>query len=183
MAVYKNNYLLTVFQVCDVCSKEKPIKKFVWEYYKPTDSYYADKKCSTCKYLAKRKKYEDRQEDYLARQRHKELYTIDGRALLLRNRCKQRSRRDGIHFNLSKQIIIDKLKTGKCEITGIDFYFGELCLHPFAPSIDKINPKLGYIDDNIRVVCMIYNFCKNEFSDEQVNEFIYRASCNMTLNK
>jgi hypothetical protein len=179
MAVYNEDEFLNKTLVCKICGEEKPLKKFDNKFYKPSQKYHVNQRCATCHYRQKRKVYADRNEDYCAKQRFKEVFTIPGRALLMRNRCKVRGKRDNIHFNLSKQVLIDKLTNGKCEITGIDLFIGELTLHPYAPSIDRINSEFGYTDDNIRVVCMIYNFCKNEFSEEQVKDFIFKAYKNI----
>ena len=59
---------------------------------------------------------------------------------------------------------------GKCALTKIPFTFN-YTKHkshqkdPFSPSIDRINPKIGYTKDNVRLVCMIVNLALNEFGD------------------
>lgn len=71
--------------------------------------------------------------------------------------------------------ILDRIKDGVCERTGIPFH----CIlakgegkHPYSPSIDRIDSSKGYTLENSQVVVMIYNYLKNDFSQAQVNEFM-----------
>lgn len=53
----------------------------------------------------------------------------------------------------------------KCEITGLPIIY-ELeknGINPFRPSVDRIDCKKGYTEDNVRVVCVAVNYCLNEF--------------------
>jgi hypothetical protein len=119
----------------------------------------------------KRVKYEGMLVKYSDNQTHRELNTIPGRACLLRNRAKKRAKDYNHEFNLPVNIIIDKLAIGICEATGIPFGFSSMNYNPYSPSIDRIDSNKGYTEDNIQMTCMIYNFCKNKFTTEQVNDF------------
>ena len=55
----------------------------------------------------------------------------------------------------------------RCLRTGIPFE----AKGPFAPSVDRIDSNLPYTEDNIQVVCWIYNRCKNSDTDEVVETF------------
>jgi hypothetical protein len=39
-------------------------------------------------------------------------------------------------------------------------------VHPFAPSIDRIIPKKGYVKGNVQVVCWAYNAAKNQWGED-----------------
>lgn len=43
--------------------------------------------------------------------------------------------------------------------------------NPWSPSLDRINPKIGYIDGNCRLVTWIYNRAKGSGTDEDVVSF------------
>ena len=45
---------------------------------------------------------------------------------------------------------------------------------PFQPSLDRIDGRRGYTKDNVRVVWLIENYARNNFSDEQLIEFCRR---------
>ena len=38
-------------------------------------------------------------------------------------------------------------------------------------SIDRIDNDLGYIEGNVRFVSVMYNYARNNFTDEQVLQF------------
>ena len=57
---------------------------------------------------------------------------------------------------------------GKCEISGIPFNetkYGDARTRPFAPSLDRINPKLGYIPANCRFVCVAVNYAMGDWGE------------------
>lgn len=64
---------------------------------------------------------------------------------------------------------------GRCALTGIVFEYGisqEAIASKtrrkrlWAPSIDRINPDLGYTPSNVRIICSAVNIARQEFSDE-----------------
>ena len=100
--------------------------------------------------------------------------TIRGRAVRLIIDAKKRATKNNIKFDLSRQIIENILEIGICERTGIKFQFeshDKFRSHPYAPSLDKINPFGDYTHDNIKVVCFAYNIAKNQFSHDEFVKF------------
>lgn len=73
---------------------------------------------------------------------------------------------------------------GFCEVSGIPFsHAGER--HPFSPSVDRIDSKIGYQEGNIRIVCLIANFAMNTWGEEPLYvlaESVWRIRCG-TLRK
>lgn len=85
-----------------------------------------------------------------------------------------RAARTQREFDLTREWIADRLQAGVCEVTGIPLELGKppgSRFHPWAPSVDRIDSKLGYTQGNCRVVCWIYNMAKSEWSDEVVMTF------------
>lgn len=93
--------------------------------------------------------------------------TMKGRARTMFKGARTRAREKGLDFTISKEWIVEKLKSGKCSATGIPFDFTS-SRGPFVPSIDRINPKKGYTKRNSRIVSLIYNAAKREFKDADV---------------
>ena len=91
---------------------------------------------------------------------------------------KQRAKNMKIDFEIDSKFIdqlIEK-QNNKCILTNIEFSFEKSIKssrRPLAPSIDRINPKLGYTKDNVRLVCVMVNLSLNEFGDE-----LFKMMCN-----
>jgi hypothetical protein len=86
------------------------------------------------------------------------------RAISLFDGAEHRSRRLGVSFTITVGWIQNRLRAGCCEITGIGFDMNR-SLGPgrrsnFSPSLERVNPCLGYTPDNCRVVVWIYNAAK-----------------------
>jgi hypothetical protein len=81
-----------------------------------------------------------------------------------------RSKEKGVSLQELKQIW--ERQNGICPMTGWKLILkeGKACL-PNQASLDRIDSKQGYIKDNLRFVALIANYCKNNFSDEQVLDF------------
>jgi hypothetical protein len=77
---------------------------------------------------------------------------------------KVRSKKRGIKFTLSRTYF-ERLWTGKCELTHIKFRLMKGRLNPFAPSIDRIDPKKGYVDGNVRFILFGLNALKSNGTD------------------
>ena len=79
-----------------------------------------------------------------------------------------------VPFDLDVRKIFWKLKTGLCEVTDLpldtnhEFRVAGRHRSPFTPTLDRNVPELGYVGDNVRVVCWVYNAAKGEASDADV---------------
>ena len=83
------------------------------------------------------------------------------------NQCKNRAIIKDIEFSLTYEWFKEKaIKIGRCEVTGIQFDHSKPKVrgksNPFGPSIDRVNPNLGYTPDNCRVVVWIHNRAKGD---------------------
>ena len=82
---------------------------------------------------------------------HRAEYLISG----TRSRCIKK----GLAFDLDQHIeeLNVRLNYGICELTGLQFRMDVIKRDWDSPSIDRINPSLGYIYSNVRVVCLGMN--------------------------
>lgn len=99
-------------------------------------------------------------------------YPLYRQAYNLHGAAKHRAKLQNLEFNLEVLEILEELKK-PCPLTGFTFILNKTGQNignrnPFSPSIDKINPSLGYTKENTRLVCWWYNVTKQRFTDEEV---------------
>lgn len=76
--------------------------------------------------------------------------------------CRSRALKRGWACELDDKWLLEKLSAQqfKCSLTGIQFFSKfdkKTKVHPFTPSIDRINSAEGYTKDNVRIVCFAVN--------------------------
>lgn len=101
--------------------------------------------------------------------------TVVGRAKKLVKAASLRARKKKLLFNLQWQDVEQILKQGKCQLTGLPFCFEqtvEFKSHPFAPSLDRINSKEGYLKDNTRVILHSLNAALNEYGQDHLIKIV-----------
>lgn len=96
-------------------------------------------------------------------------------ATRLLHSCKARSISKKWQFELTLEWIKERLERGICDVTGLPFDFKKPAngnhFSPLSPSIDRIDSSKPYTKENCRVVCMIYNVCKGQWTDSDVLSF------------
>lgn len=160
---------------CVTCHEVKHAKHFSYGRCKSNDLYYIGFECNQCGYKRKMEKHGHKWDLYNSTQLYKQKHTIEGRAAYLWYGVKRRCAVAGTNCEITKEFIIKKLTAGVCEATGIKLDLDDIQYKPYAPSLDRINSNAGYTEDNVQVVCMIYNFCKNKFTSDQVAQFLKDA--------
>lgn len=131
---------------------------------------FQSRQCSDCKY-EKRKQYKLKHKNRLKKERYTYNHSFQGRLVALIQAAKQRAQKHNLEYTLDREWILDLYakQTGKCLLTNIEFSIEKPCetnLNPFSPSLDKINPKLGYTKENTRLVCVGINLALNEFGED-----------------
>lgn len=120
-----------------------------------------DKRKTTPEFITKRRQYAQHN-----RQNNKRI-----RATMMWHSSKNGAKRRGIEYAIEKETLfmLFNFQGWKCIRTGIDFDLrtdmGNL---PFGPSVDRIDSSKGYVLGNIQLVCNIYNYAKNIWSDDDV---------------
>jgi hypothetical protein len=86
--------------------------------------------------------------------------------------CRRNAARRGIAFELDDEWLTERWQRqrGRCAMTGTAFARAGV-RSPWAPSVDRINSRGAYTAANCRLVCLIYNYAKNEFADRDVIKF------------
>ncbi len=85
------------------------------------------------------------------------------------NRAREAGRSYGLSVAAITQMLVDA--GDQCTITAIPFDYREntnadFRVRPMAPSLDRIDNKLGYDTGNVRVVCACVNVALNEWGLE-----------------
>jgi hypothetical protein len=87
-------------------------------------------------------------------------------------RAKNRAQRHGIEFTLTRDelnILWERCE-GRCAVSRLKFsdelFPHALVKRPFAPSIDRIDPRLGYTLANTRITCVAANFAMNQWGSD-----------------
>ncbi len=85
--------------------------------------------------------------------------------------ARQRAKKSGIPFAITeKDIVIGT----KCPVMNVPYETGKDHVpHPHAPSLDRIDPRLGYVPGNVVVISRMANTIKHDASVEQIGK-VYR---------
>ena len=88
-----------------------------------------------------------------------------------------------IDLEYLKELWVDQ--QGRCPLTGWNMVLPVSTVGwaggaiPESASLDRKNPKFGYVRGNVRFVALMANFAKHTFTDEDVRRFgeaVYRAT-------
>lgn len=113
----------------------------------------------------------DRWIDYRKTQKRKESTIAWHRAGRLVTWIRARAARKGWEFDLTRDWVETKLLAGRCEVSGIALELDKpdgYTLYPWAPSVDRIDSRKGYTQENCRIVVWAYNVAKAEWADSDV---------------
>jgi hypothetical protein len=115
-----------------------------------------------------------KKEEHVGKARQRLVDSLERRAYVVWKRAKDRAKNKGLVFELTKDFVAAQLVLGYCSVTNLkfDLSFGETKLNPLAPSLDRIDPTLGYTIKNTRTVCWIFNRAKGDGSDEDVQMLV-----------
>jgi hypothetical protein len=99
---------------------------------------------------------------------------------------KHRAKKLGVPHQIDAAYIDNLLieQNYKCAVSGIvlevssDRFGG-----PFGPSLDRIEPALGYVPDNLRVVCQIVNVAMNSWGRDALERLVSAMSKNRIKTK
>lgn len=163
-------------KTCKSCSEEKSISDFHRDKGK-LDGYRSI--CKKCDH-AKHQRYVEENRKHLSQYRqvwyrrnvehvskkNKASY-LKFRARRLIHNAKKRAEKKSIHFDLDRHTkeIQSRIDVGFCEISGTPFNLDGGKTFD-SPSIDRIDPKVGYVYANIRIVCFAMNCALNVWGEE-----------------
>lgn len=80
--------------------------------------------------------------------------------------AKRRAVKKGVPFSIGdaeRARLEGAVAAGVCEVTGLALVKLDGTRNPYSPSIDRIEPELGYVDGNVRIVAWALNMALGEW--------------------
>lgn len=174
----------TYTKLCSRCNSEKPLTEFTklkprrnrkdpTKFYAQTTGTH-DCWCKACRREAAKLRARKNPGPILriAEEDRHIMSDIRYRLNVIKSRCKKH----GYECDLTDDFLLDKIKEQhlKCPYTGLPFEFTREKSER-APSLDRINPKKGYTQDNVEWVCWAINRAKGEMTKEDLIAMCYRV--------
>lgn len=179
-----------MFKQCIKCSQWKSIENY---HKKKRGKFGVDTRCTACMAVYKRNR--DRSSDVKAREaaRHIKNYsnpayraklqarmlksysTINGRARVILRTARRSNASQIAPCTVTLEHIIKGIEAGICPVTGFRFELSNQHrittsrkADPYAPSLDRIDARKGYTNENTRIVIWQYNMAKGETTDAEM---------------
>lgn len=93
----------------------------------------------------------------------------------LLHQCHASARYRKHECTLTEELLSELLLGMTCSVTGLPLsleWKGPSGSNPWAPSVDRLNNSLGYVPDNVRIVCWAFNNMRGDFPDEVVETLV-----------
>lgn len=86
--------------------------------------------------------------------------------------ARKRAKQKGIQCTIEYRHIYDSVVSlgCRCWLTGIQFKKSTNGKNPYRPSLDRINPEIGYTPENTRIVACCVNLAMNEWGVDILKE-------------
>jgi hypothetical protein len=179
---YKDSHSKTGLQgVCKECTRAH-----TKQYQLDHPYYYVEKgkvRYRTIGKFENEQRYEKNREKFL-QARRKYGASLVGRLRTLLTSARTRAEKHKLVFDLDFDWLMElyNKQDGKCSLTGIQLQFGfnqDSSRHfmPESPSLDRIDPVVGYTKENTRLVCTAINLAMNHFGERS-----FEALCKAYLN-
>jgi hypothetical protein len=137
-------------KICTKCGAEKALTEF-YRHCNAKDGYK-----SICKECINSKMFVYSRNRYSSK---------EGRAKQMFNSAKCRAKKRNIEFNLSFELVRSLVEIGHCPKTGFRFNLivpDDTNIGPLAPSLDRKEASKGYTNENVQIVCNMYNMGKSD---------------------
>lgn len=156
---------VTMERECTICKETKLITEFIADKHKQ-DGYR--NQCKACRRARQKETYEDRKDGQNKRLRTFRS-TIKGATHVSYHACMRRAKKEGIPFSVTLEYLrgLYEKQDGKCAMTGVTLVVNGGWN---SPSLDKMDPKLGYVEGNVQWLTKKMNTVKQDFTVEEFKE-------------
>ena len=93
--------------------------------------------------------------------------------------AERRARKHGLDIDIDLDFVqhLYREQAERCILSGIQFrpeaFSDTFVKRPFAPSLDRIDPRKGYTRDNVRLLCTAVNFARGQWGDDVLVEIAH----------
>jgi len=162
-------------KVCTVCHEDKPLDQY--RRYSGRGRFGLRPLCKICQREYEKKwRSNSKEARHEARMKRKDKAAVYSREYRAKNRakylvaeCRRRCQKHGWEFDLDQHLgeLQTRIQEGYCELTGIPLNLEAIRGRPFnTPSLDRIDPKKGYLYENIRIVAFAVNAMLGDWGEE-----------------
>jgi hypothetical protein len=145
-------------KICTRCGVELFLDQN-WYGFSASRNHY---RCKSCILLSRKSYYEEKHEEI--KDKRKE-YRQEKPELIMYTRIKGKAKRMSIPFDLElSDIVIPSI----CPALGVPLVIGERS--PYNPSLDRIDPKKGYVKGNVVVISKRANTIKNDATADELRK-------------
>lgn len=151
-------------------------KNKYWAMHDPYENL-SQKICPGCNYELERHKFSKNSNEAdglrayckVCEAKQKISYRVNNKALALLQNANQRAKKKNLLCNITiNDIIIPEI----CPVLCIPLVLGTGRFHDNSPTLDRINPGLGYIPGNVRVISWRANMLKNNATIEELKKIL-----------
>ena len=110
--------------------------------------------------IKRQKQYREANPEKVRQKSRNHHNSVQGRARSLFNAAQRRSLQRNYEFSIDLDWVSERLKSGKCELTGIPFVFETRQnghRNPYSPSLDRKDSSKGYTPENCRIILWALN--------------------------
>lgn len=93
------------------------------------------------------------------------------RAAAILQRCKNYDIPFGFKSRVELAVYLQSIAPEKCPVFGVKLTNGTRTMHKFSPSVDKIDPKKGYIKGNMQIISYLANSMKRDSTAKELKQF------------
>ena len=98
--------------------------------------------------------------------------TIQCIASMANSNAKKRSRKKNLPYNIDTTYLKSIFpKDFMCPILNYKMVVNDKQVGKFSPTLDRINPRLGYVKGNVEFVCMLANHMMSNASGKDLSRF------------
>ena len=177
--------------ICATCGKEatKRATEIARQKKKGKKLFYCDLSCAGKVHHSHLKPYQDKIKEYSGKGNLAKKLDIYSPFRYHLNNAKRHSNKhkdSTINIDLEYLKILWDNQKGKCAVTGLDLQVKRIHTknnrtdkNPYQASLDRIDNNKGYVKGNVRFVCLMFNYARNTFSDNEVLEFCQKIASNI----